>query len=247
MLNKQGMDAAKQQIIDNILGNLPTSVETEVTLPSECRIYNLINPENPITLRPMTFEDERALISASKEADPINLLLNRCVTNINIGDLLSMDKFYLLMKLREISYGDEYKTTLICQHCKFENITTIKLSELTVYPVPDDFHEPIEISLPKIGKKVKVRFPRVRDERYLTNSEEILSNLWRFVTEIDGHQDKSIIAAVLDKLPLVDMKTITNTLKLDYGLETKVKLACSKCQGTSLLEPPLDANFFNVS
>lgn len=244
---KQGMDSAKQQIIDNILGSLPASVETEITLPSEAKLYTLIDQGLPITLRPMTFEDERALISSDKNSDPVNLLLGRCVKNINIGDLLPMDKLYLLMKLREISYGNEYKTTLICQHCKFENISTIKLSELAVTPVPDDFKEPVEVTLPKIGKIAKVRFPRVRDERYLLSSEDIFNNLWRFVTEIDGHQDKSIISAVIDKLPLVDMKTITNALKVEYGLDTKVKLVCSKCEGTSLLELPLNANFFNVN
>lgn len=247
MMNPQGFDTAKQRIIDDILKDLPTSVETEVILPSESKLYTLKDPSSPITLRPMTFEDERALISGSKDVDPVSLLLQRCVTNINIAELLPMDKLYLLMKLREISYGDEYKTTLICQHCRFENITTIKLSELSVYPVPDDFHEPVEVTLPKIGKKAKVKFPRVKDEKFLGNSETVFDNLWRFVVEIDGHQDKSIIAAVLDKLPLVDMKTITNALKLEYGLETKVKLVCSKCQGTSLLELPIDANFFNVS
>ena len=128
MMNPQGFDTAKQRIIDDILKDLPTSVETEVILPSEAKLYTLKDPSSPITLRPMTFEDERALISGSKDVDPVTLLLQRCVTNINIAELLPMDKLYLLMKLREISYGDEYKTTLICQHCRFENITTIKLS-----------------------------------------------------------------------------------------------------------------------
>jgi len=66
---KQGMDPAKQQIIDNILGSLPTSVETEVILPSEARLYTLIDPAIPITLRPMTFEDLLREIQTSKSTE----------------------------------------------------------------------------------------------------------------------------------------------------------------------------------
>ena len=65
--------------------------------------------------------------------------------------------------------------------------------------------------------------------------------------EIDGHTDKSIVAAVVDKLPLVDMKTILKTFDTEYGLDTKVKLECNNCGGVSILELPINSNFFGVS
>jgi hypothetical protein len=195
----------------------------------------------------MTFEDEKALVSASKNDDPVNLILQRCTTNIRIPDLLSMDKLYLIMKLREISYGDDYNTLLICSQCKAENPTTVKLSQLNVNPVPDDFQDPITVMLPTLKKEAKVRLPRVRDEKMMVDPAVALDQIWRFVTEIDGHTDKSIIARVVDKLPLKDIRTILNAIKTDFGVDTKIKFECGSCGGVTVVDLPIDSNFFDVN
>ena len=245
--NNPNRDAAKQNIIDDLLKDLPENTAIEVDLPSECRVYELEDPDMPITIRPMTFDDEKSIVSAKKEHDPVNLVLQRCVTNIKVPELLPMDKLYLIMKLREISYGDEYNTLLICQECNAENPTTINLSQLNVNPVPDDFSDPIELELPQLNKKINVRLPRVKDERLFLDTETALNQLWRFVVDIDGHTDKSIISAVMDKLPLVDVRTILNTIKSEFGVDTKIKFVCKECGGVSVVDLPIDANFFDVS
>ena len=247
MLNQQVDDSATQTVIDEILKELPTDTAVEVELPSECRVYKLEDPGAPITIRPMTFEDEKALVSAGKNDDPVNLILQRCTTNIRIPDLLSMDKLYLIMKLREISYGDDYNTLLICSHCKAENPTTVKLSQLNVNPVPDDFEDPITVMLPTLKKEAKVRLPRVRDEKMMMDTATALDQVWRFVSEIDGHSDKSIIARVVDKLPLRDVRTILNAIKTDFGVDTKIKFECGSCGGVTVVDLPIDSNFFDVN
>ena len=245
--NNPNADAAKQSIIDDLLKDLPENTAVEVELPSECRAYTLEDPDMPITIRPMTFEDEKSIVSAKKDNDPVNLVLQRCVTNIKVPELLPMDKLYLIMKLREISYGDESNTLLICSHCNAENPTTVLLSQLNVNPVPDDFTDPVTVDLPKLGKKALVRLPRVKDERLFQETETALNQLWRFVVDIDGQTDKSVIAAVMDRLPLVDVRTILNTIKSEYGVDTKIKFACKECGGVSVVDLPIDANFFDVS
>jgi len=245
--NNPKSDAAKQKIIDDLLKEVPTDTTISVDLPSECRVYTLEDEDMPVTVRPMTFEDEKAIVGAKKNDDPVNLVLQRCITNIKVMDLLPMDKLYLIMKLREISYGDDYNTLLICQECKAENPTTIKLSELNVNPVPDDFEDPITFVLPIAKKEIKVRQPRVKDEKLFLDTGQALDQLWRFVTEIEGHTDKSIISAVMDKLPLKDVRTILNSIKSEYGVDTKVKFACKDCGGVSVVDLPIDSNFFDVS
>ena len=242
-----GNDAAKDAVIEDILKELPTDTAVEVELPSECRVYSLEDPGAPITVRPMTFEDEKALVSAGKGEDPVNLILQRCTTNIKVPELLSMDKFYLIMKLREISYGDDYNTLLVCSHCKAENPTTVKLSQLNVNPVPDDFQDPVTVTLPSINKEAKVRLPRVRDDRFLEDAQSSLDQIWRFVVEIDGHTDKSIIAAVIEKLPLKDVRTIMNAMKTDFGVDTNVKFECKDCGGVTVVDLPITSNFFDVN
>jgi hypothetical protein len=231
---------SKEDIIADILKDVPSDTTIEVDLPSECKAYNMEGSEL-LTLRPMTFDDERSLIG-STEGDPVNMLLEKCFKGVKGLDLLPMDKLYLIMKLREISYGDIYETLLICRHCSAENPTKVKLSELNVNPVPDDFQDPVPVHLPVIKKDIKIKMPRVRDE-----NTDIYENLWRFVTEVDGHTDKSIIAPVVKNLPLVDVKTIIKALSTDYGLDTNVKLKCSKCGGVSVIDLPIDSNFFGVS
>lgn len=244
--NQQNIEA-KQQIIDELLLELPQDVAIELELPSECRIYTLPDPGAPVTLRPMTFEDEKILVSNKKGNDPINLLLSRCTSNINISELLPLDKLYIIMKLREISYGDEYKTLQVCSSCKAENQVTIKLSQLNVNPVPDDFTDPVSVFLPILKKNIKVKLPRVRDEKFLQNVEDSLDQLWRFVAEIEGHTDKSIIAPVISKLPLKDSRTLLNALKTDFGIDTKIKVECNSCGGVSIVDLPITANFFDVN
>ena len=245
--NNPQNDSAKQEIIEDLLKELPTDVAVAVDLPSECRAYELEDPEMPVTIRPMTFDDEKSIVSAKKEEDPVNLVLQKCVTNIKVSDLLPMDKLYLIMKLREISYGDDYNTLLLCNHCGAENPTTVKLSELNVNPVPDDFEDPTTIILPELQKEVVVRLPRVKDERIFMDSAAALDQLWRFVVSIDEHTDKSIIAPVIDRLPLRDVRTILNSIKSEYGVDTKVKFACKDCGGVSVVDLPIDAGFFDVN
>ena len=245
--NNPNIDIAKQKIIDELLKEVPTDTALNVSLPSECLAYTLEDEDMPITVRPMTFEDEKAIVGAKRNDDPVNLVLQRCVTNIKVMDLLPMDKLYLIMKLREISYGDDYNTLLLCQECKAENPTTVKLSELNVNPVPDDFQDPVTFTLPIANKEIKVRLPRVKDEKLFLDTGQALDQLWRFVKEIDGHTDKSIISAVMDKLPLKDVRTILNAIKSDYGVDTKIKFVCKDCGGVSVVDLPIDANFFDVS
>jgi hypothetical protein len=241
--SKQG----KEDIIKELLQELPSDSAVEVELPSECRVYNLKDPGGPITIRPMTFEDEKNMLGSKEGEDPINIILSRCTTNLNVLDLLTLDKVYLVMKLREISYGDEYNTLLICRNCKAENPTTIKLSQLNVNPVPDDFEDPTEVFLPGIKKTAKVKFPRVRDEKLLSDPAELMDKLWKFIEQIGEHKDKSIIAPVLEQLPLKDARTILNAMKTEFGVDTKVKFHCSNCKEVSVVELPIDANFFDVS
>ena len=97
----------------------------------------------------MTFDDEKALL-ANKDPniDPINILLNRCLSNLTVNELYQMDKLYILMKLREISYGDEYNLEISCPSCQKDSSVMFKLSELPIKEVSEDFSDSVEITLP---------------------------------------------------------------------------------------------------
>jgi len=54
-LNKQ----TEKQILATLLKNVPSNDAVPVSVPSKNRFYNLIDSAKPISLRPMTFDDER--------------------------------------------------------------------------------------------------------------------------------------------------------------------------------------------
>ena len=113
-----------QEILDDILENLPIDTEIEVSLPSKGKFYNLPDPTAPVKIKPLTFDDERAVanIKASEKIDPIAFLLGRSVSNLNISELLAMDKVFLLYKIREVSYGNLYPIRVTCPKCDEESV-----------------------------------------------------------------------------------------------------------------------------
>jgi len=237
-----------QEAVESILENLPTELETEVNLPSRCRFYTLPDPASPVSVRPMTFEDEKAIatIKKSDRMDPINYLLSKCVNNINISELLLMDKLFLLYKLREVSYGTSYKVTMTCPKCGSESEVNIDISKLLINEVPDDLTDPRTVHLPVIKKDAIVRFPRLSEEKYLNILDSKKVQLWRFIEDIAGHKDKKVISKVLEKLPLKDMHILIAQLTLpEYGLDSKINYVCGDCEAESVIDLPIGDNFFS--
>lgn len=238
---------SEKQILADLLKNVPSNDAVAVSLPSKNRFYSLVDAGKPITLRPMTFDDEKAMLSKNNaNQDVLNILLGRCLGNIEVGQLLQMDKLYLIMKLREISYGDEYSATISCNSCRRDNQVNFELSKLQVNLIGEDLTNPVEIELPVIKKKTKVRLPRVADENYFSNAEFAVNNLWRFVEEVDGHDSKGLISKLIPELPIKDVHAILDVLSgTDYGIDTKVRFLCNYCSHNEILELPITSDFFS--
>jgi hypothetical protein len=248
MINNSESDATTQEEVDAILENLPTEVETQVSLPSRCKFYSLPDPASPVSVRPMTFEDEKAIatLKRSDRTDPINYLLSRCVINLNINELLTMDKLCLLYKIREVSYGPEYKVQISCPKCASDSEVKIDISKLLVNEVTDDVKDPRTVNLPTIKKDIVIRFPRLKDEKYLNFLEKKSDQFWRFVDSIDGNRDKKVISKVIERLPLRDIHIILDKLLLpEYGLDSKINYICGDCEGETVVDIPIGENFFS--
>ena len=241
-------ESLTQEAVDSILENLPTELETDVSLPSKCKFYTLPDPASPVTVRPMTFEDEKAIatIKKSDRMDPISYLLSKCVSNLNIGDLLLMDRLYLLYKIREVSYGPEYPVSITCPKCTLDSEVKIDISKLLLNEVPDDLSDPRKVTLPILKKDATVRFPRLREEKYVNFLGSKKIQLWRFIEDIDGNRDKKVIAKVLEKLPLTDTHIIiSEIMKPDYGLDSKINFICGECDEETVIDIPIGENFFS--
>lgn len=242
----QTMDADRQSILDKLLENVPAETEVIIDLPSENRFYNGVTQ---VTVKPMTFENEKNVVANLKrDIDPINTLLADCVKGVNVSELLLFDKLYILMRLRQISYGDEYQFNVECPKCSRESSVKMSLTDLIINKIPEDLADPREIKLPVCKKKVKIRFPRVRDEIYLATADKLTDNLYRFVESVENVKDILIINKFIKKLPLKDIKILINELnRPDLGLDPRFIFGCTFCGKETELSIPITANFFSVT
>jgi len=217
-------------------------------LPEE-EVLSLVTPSNrKVTIRPLTFEDEKIIAKSQKRgADTgTTALLERCVTGEDIPSLLLIDKLYLILKIREISFGNEYKITLICNNCNVENDLAIELNKLEVknLPVPDN----LTLSLPILKKECIFRRAEISDEIYLKNEDTLFSNLWRFIKKLGKIEDQALISAAINRIPIADIHLIIKSINSTaYGLQTKVKYACNSCSTDQQVTLPITEDFFSVS
>tara|TARA_R100000995_G_C3473874_1_gene119799 strand:- start:661 stop:1416 length:756 start_codon:yes stop_codon:yes gene_type:complete len=244
----KGKDASSyEDLLDKMFADVEAPNALSVELPSKSRFYN---NAGEIIVTPLTFEEEqRILNSKGKGTDVINLILTNCVKGVNIPDLMQMDKLFLLLKVREVSYGSVYKFNLACPSCGEEIRTEIDVAnDLKVNYVPEEFEDPHVIDLPKLGVEVVVRLPRNREESYFATSESLAKNLYRFVVSLGGQTDSVFISKAIKRMHIIDVKTIANEVtKGEFGLDPRFMFECPSCGHNAMMEIPLDASFFSVT
>jgi len=238
MLTPEQLEAVK-----SILGNKGEEERYElVEVPTGCKWYET----DKISMRPFTFEDEKAALSpVNKSKNFLNFILEKCVKGIEIDSLFLVDRNYLAYKLKEISTGPSVRATIECDSCGRTGDLEIDLNVLNITPVDIDL--PLEVTLPEINKTIKIMPPKVRDEDFMINFDILCQNVWRFVSDIDGISDENIINAVLDKLPVQDMHTILKNISMSkFGMQNEINYLCG-CGADKVVEVPLTENFFGNS
>ncbi len=241
LLNKK-LSADKQAALDAILNKIPISDYVSLDLPSGGRFYDL--KEIP-QIRPLGWEDEKALVTRANDDNAISILLNSTLKGITAEQLIPMDRTYVLFKLREITVGSEYEIKITCPQCNKLGEVRIDTADFAINALPEDVQNPREIELPVSKLKMKVRFQKGTEEIYFRNPGVAIDNIYRLVEEIDGQTDTSIIAAVIKKLPSPDLQFMRRAMSMEeFGLDTKFMYQCGECKKESLLEAPIGSDFF---
>ena len=238
---------AYEDLLDKMFANVESPEALVVDLPSRGKFYNSVGE---VVVSPLTFEEEeRILNSKGKGTDIINLILDKCVTGVSVPELLQIDKLFLLMKVREASYGSVYKFDLGCPACGDTIKTEIDIAnDLNVTYVHEDFEDPRGITLPKLGLEAFVRFPRNKEEGFLSDAGTLSKNLYRFVVSLNGETDPVFISKAIKRMHIVDVKTIANEVtKGEFGLDPRFMFECPSCGHNTMMEVPLDAAFFSVT
>lgn len=233
--------------LDKLFAKAPTDMSIQVELPSKGKFYR---SGGSVRVSPLLFEDEQRILSMKAvNANPINEIIEKCVHGLDVKELLQMDKSYLLMRIKEVSYGPNYEFTLTCPACKQINNVNLNLSnDLIVNKVPDDLQDPREVDLPVLGVKAIVRFPRNYEESYISDLESYADNMYRFVVSIDGNDNVVFVSKAIKKMHIRDRKVISNAINMpSIGVDPRFQFTCAGCGHTEIKAIPFSPSFFSVS
>tara|TARA_S200002703_G_scaffold128695_1_gene115524 strand:- start:893 stop:1648 length:756 start_codon:yes stop_codon:yes gene_type:complete len=248
--NKQitgGSGDPREDALNALFAESSDDTVTVTDLPSKGKFYPGFQG---VEVKPLTFLDEQKILNAKDtRSDIVSKLLEKSIEGVNVDDLLSMDKMFLLMKVREVSYGDNYDFRVTCPACESEIKTSLSLSNhLNMTQVPDHLEDPREITLPRLKTKAEVRFPRSKEEAFLSNPEEVYKNMYRFVVSIDGNPDPVFISKALKRMHIQDIKKLIAEInKGEYGINPRFIFECPECSHSETMAVPMDVSFFSVS
>lgn len=191
-------------------------------------------------LREMTGAEESLLTNRRlmKGGEGVNQVLRNCLVRLgdkteialkDVLDLLSGDRLFLLVKLRQISFGDEVDLTLGCpaKDCGEATDVHIALDDLEVMPYGTEREFIFE--LPRKKKPVIFTLMDGHMEKRLASLKDpnLHSAMLMRVKEIDG---KAPNRNSLAELPAFDLNALRAEMqRVDGGIDTTVHTVCASC------------------
>lgn len=239
--------------------------ETEVTLPSLGKFDAGKIPDGKVRLRPIGVTEEKYLVSAKNRLVAADKILSRCVINcaVSMSDMLMTDKFFLLLCLRNVSYGPEYSFKLTCR-CQYEFPYTVIIPDgLKLAIAAEGDVEPFDVALPVSKKTLSLRFLRGYDEEAIEAYSAQLTpaqiadegdpayayRMSRHIVSVNGTAIDSLAALHLcesligrDSLALRTAITSHET-----GAKLTVSTTCPKCRKELVSPIQFTSDFFPVS
>ena len=230
--------------------NITTIVEN-YSLPSKGQVYaKLIDPE--VKLRSMTTAEEmKRLAVTDKPYEQMSSIIEDCLIKklgMPVYDLCLGDYQYLLHKLRVVTYGPEYKVSVVCPICGEVFEHTINLDELKVLEYKPELQEKFKLTLPKTGHKIEFRLQTPRDLDRIDNRKAemkkqfpdmvgdptIILSIISVLKSIDGDPINPFTAEeFIKKLPMRDtnkLLKVSGEIQDAIGVETSIPCECPHCK-----------------
>lgn len=226
------------------------------TLPSQGKIYEEeVTPE--VTLSSMTTKHEMLRLSANEDSQKLMAeIIDDCIQNdigISAYDMCLPDFQFLLYKLREVTFGNEYEMSCICPFCGMRQDIVVDLDDLIVKEFSDEIFEHMIVDLPQDGSTVEITMqtPRMLDtinkevkqaKKKLRNKEnpQILYLMLDSIVKKDDEPFNAIEGeSWLRNLPLGDATRILNAineLNSSFGMDLSVYHTCNFC-GEEIIAP----------
>ena len=242
----------------------------QIVLPSMGRFYDGQDgpSDGKLHIRPMTGNEEKILATPRfvKKGQAVNMIFKNCIAEkFDPEEFLTIDRTYMLIFLRGISYTPDYEVEIKCTECANKFQTTINLDTLWCDYCPEEFNEDALVdTLPSTGFRFKYRLSKGRDETLIqehrdrriktygdsAHDDTLLYRASLLVEWIESPSGEMLtgvgsIQTVIEQLPIKDVAYIRNLLTdPPFGVDTKVTLVCPLCNNDFSADLPLEANFF---
>ncbi len=204
-------------------------------------MYTSILPTgDEIELREMTGAEEELLTNQRliRSGEAVNHVLANCILRIgenaepSVSDVLNMlsgDRLFTLVRLRQVSLGDEVELDLVCPNtaCRVKNHIVVNLNDLPVTSYSEE--REFAFTLPGSGRNVKFVHLDGNKEKRLAQMQEpnISSAMMIRILEIDGTAPSKKALAEMSMRDRTALRT--EMLRVDAGIDTNIECDCDSC------------------
>ena len=172
--------------------------------------------------------------------------------------VLVADRFYTLLKIRALTFGDAYAFSVQCASasCRERFEWELKLSELPVRSLTKEALAAFragnrhETRLPHDGRKVWFRLLTGADEQRAAKSLKasqgglLQTALLARIVEIEGVPEVER-RRFLDEMELADQVALLDRFdEADGGVETRIEVECPACLSVQEIDLPFERGFF---
>ena len=248
--------------------NTKSAIQEIYQLPSKGKLYPQYGEDwnGEVTIRSMTTFEEKNRLGSQGFWQTMTSILNAVVTapkDFDAEDMSLFDFYFLMYKMRTVSYGPTYKVSITCPHCGKTMTSEVNLDDLEVKYLEDDFKEPFEIGpLPRSKDILTCKFTRVKDsiadERkakeilreypdYIGDPEYILKRASQIV-KVNGEEVPApLLKSYVEGMQALDSAYYSQAyahITGDYGLDVLCKETCSSCNEPFEFALPFNSEFF---
>lgn len=237
--------------------------------PSRGHLYGGKFPGGEIVFSPITASEDKIIQQAGTGKDRMEIveelvrrLLIKCP--VAIDDLLHPDFLYILMAIRNVTYGSNYKFRIECQKCSVEYQHAVDVPESLKCRVLEekDEGEPWETKLPMSGDTIRFKLLRLRDENDIrrwardayqrtvqTGDPSYVYRLSKHIVTING-EDRGPVKTLdyAEEMHGRDTQQIWTAIrKHDFGIGLLLDMTCPSCGHQVKRRMPFDREFFHPS
>lgn len=248
----------------------------EVSLPSNGLLYD--GKYKKVTIRAITGKEEMVL-NSSAPAKAIDKIISACTsmedgTSINIDELCTADKLYLILMIRSVTYGGLLNVHYTCDNCKSEITDSIDIDSLPVNLLTKEMIDDMSFELPDSKIKVTIKILSESETANLESKSKQIANkiganpkeymfLLRLMSSIESltyedtekgeitltndSKSRSQLQFILENITGNDIAVLQNkiTESSDFGIQLYTDTKCKSCgSSVRLAVSLLNTEFF---